>query len=843
MTSSPKAIDRGKGRDTLWEGTRFEVDYGSYLSQHNIRFERPPLRATDCLPIGNGDVALQVDASGSQLFMGYVMKTNVWDYGDPQEDPLNWHISFDQALSAEGDLKLMKELEAQERLRRYGGDPHERRVMPKPLGKVSLSLGHEGEELSSPDELEDFHQCLSLYDGVVSTEYGWKGLIRTCVQSFVHSGRNLIVLHVKDRTSAPVRRCASLRRNPDPRMPTEPRGGSEGQFFWVEYEFPEGFKYVMVSMVDGVTCKTGSDSCGGYADFQVEAERAFTYYVAIVTSEESDDPLGEAKGILRQASDEGYEALLASHQAWWHGFWPRSFISVDGKEVENLWYMGNYLLARASRCKLASWLLWAEEENNVAWNGANWDISVMNYLGCFISNHIDLVQPFYRLQINSLPAARRIARELYDCGGARFAHAYGPDGLELGVLWCRLMHFASAYVSILFWWGYLYTQDESFLREQAYPVMRESTAFYLDWLKQDPETGRYYMPPPTCPFNEVLWPKSFEVVNNPLELGLVKRLFLSVVEASEILGEDEEERDAWQEVLDHFSDFPTDGHIFLEYEGETPGENPLWTVDATGGIFPSKTVDLADPRCAATVEDHLERIRYPAETDMRWSGAAAAFGGRGDLTEEPISTTQLMCCPMLASSAAWLGRGDLFAEALDIHLSDHVLPNGLMGEDRAVSPYDPTKNLPAFALSENIGDFIGAVNEALLQSLYDGVIEVFKGIPESWDARVAHLRAVRAFLVSSERVDGEVCYVSVHSEVGKECQLAVPSSWAGEALRVRDLTSGEVIVEHKEGDLLRFPTEVGHTYVAERVARPFESYPIRQLEPAITARKYIGLTV
>lgn len=42
-----------------------------------------------------------------------------------------------------------------------------------------------------------------------------------------------------------------------------------------------------------------------------------------------------------------------------------------------------------------------------------------------------------------------------------------------------MMLVAGAYYVIPFWWHYLYTHDEEFLRNIAVPIIEESSKFYL----------------------------------------------------------------------------------------------------------------------------------------------------------------------------------------------------------------------------------------------------------------------------------------------------------------------------------------------------------------------------
>jgi alpha-L-fucosidase 2 len=97
------------------------------------------------------------------------------------------------------------------------------------------------------------------------------------------------------------------------------------------------------------------------------------------------------------------------------------------------------------------------------------------------------------------------------------------------------------------WEHYLFTGDERFLRRRAYPVMKGSALFYLDWLIQNPQGGLT-----TCP--------SFSTENTflsaegqhcstsagcTMDIALLRELFGNCETAAQILGVDE----AFRETL------------------------------------------------------------------------------------------------------------------------------------------------------------------------------------------------------------------------------------------------------------------------------------------------------
>ena len=109
----------------------------------------------------------------------------------------------------------------------------------------------------------------------------------------------------------------------------------------------------------------------------------------------------------------------------------------------------------------------------------------------------------------------------------------------------------------------------------------------------------------------------------------------------------------------------------------------------------------------------------------------------------------------------------------------------------------------------------------LLQS-YNGRIRVFPAVPADWVCRFADLRAVGAFLVTSEIAEGEVKYIVIESLAGQPC--AVVNPWPGREAVVLGLDNGETPVKSAD-KLLEFGTIKGASYSVTRADAPLDSFP------------------
>ena len=95
------------------------------------------------------------------------------------------------------------------------------------------------------------------------------------------------------------------------------------------------------------------------------------------------------------------------------------------------------------------------------------------------------------------------------------------------------------------------------------------------------------------------------------------------------------------------------------------------------------------------------------------------------------------------------------------------------------------------------------INEMLMQS-HEGTIKLFPVWPKDHDAEFHQLRAYGAFLIDSELKGGNVQYVKVLSEKGRNCSIKNP--WPQKTVKL--LRSGEQI-EIIDGYVLQFATNEG----------------------------------
>lgn len=156
---------------------------------------------------------------------------------------------------------------------------------------------------------------------------------------------------------------------------------------------------------------------------------------------------------------------------------------------------------------------------------------------------------------------------------------------------------------------YEYTLDKDFLREVAYPIMKESARFYLDMMVM--HNGKWILTPSTSPENAVII--NGETVHTTLYTtmtqSIIQDLFTSISKGAEILGENDDFVKEIREKLPNVGIYKIGSHgELLEYDEEYEEEDVhhrhvshLYAMYPAGLISTDTTKELADA-CRQTLE-------------------------------------------------------------------------------------------------------------------------------------------------------------------------------------------------------------------------------------------------
>ena len=204
------------------------------------------------------------------------------------------------------------------------------------------------------------------------------------------------------------------------------------------------------------------------------------------------DPLALAKRRVREALQTGWEKLRAPHVAWWSAFWSQSRVTVPDPAILRQYYLVRYFYGAASRRGAPPMPLqgvWTADAGSLPpWKGDyHNDLNTqMTYMAYQAAGHFDEGLSYLDFLWNRRPRFQRFAREFYGTGGLATPGVMSLAGEPLaGWVQYSLSPTMSAWSAHLFYLHWRYTMDDAFLRERAYPWVRDVGECMLGLLKPD----------------------------------------------------------------------------------------------------------------------------------------------------------------------------------------------------------------------------------------------------------------------------------------------------------------------------------------------------------------------
>ena len=494
-----------------------------------------------------------------------------------------------------------------------------------------------------------------------------------------------------------------------------------------------------------------------------------------------------AEQVVEDQYKRGFFKAFMSHQAWWEDYWGRSAVDIPDPVLEKQYYLEMYKFGSAARDgapPISLQSVWTADNGKLPpWKGDfHHDLNTqLSYWPAYTGNHLDLEAGFLNWLWQNKPAFEFYTREYYERSGMNVPGVTTLDGQPMGG-WIQYSFgpTVSAWLGHHFYKHWNFSRDTAFLREKAYPWMKDVATFLLDLSEKD-AGGTRKLPLSSSPEifdnSRKAW---FDEMTN-FDLALIKHTFQRAGEMAQVLGL-EAERDRWYASLEEWPEYSIDATNGLNFAPGFPYDVSHRHFSHLMGFHPLGLIDYSNgPEDQQIIENTLQNLeKYGPDL---WTGYSYSWLGN-------------------LKARAFDGEGA--AEALRIFATAFCLPNSFHANgDQSGKGYSKFTYRP-FTLEGNFA-FAAGIQEMLLQS-HTGIVRVFPAIPENWqDLSFTDLRASGAFLVSAVKKEGRVSDVIVKSEKGGKFRMIDPFAGNIEMVGADFVQKGDTLeVDMKKGQEVRF---------------------------------------
>jgi len=559
---------------------------------------------------------------------------------------------------------------------------------------------------------------------------------------FVPSAEKLIILQLSSQGNEKEAICTFRPQQGDSQRYLIKRNKEKN----LEYK---GNPALKIKQIDGYTVaeqtlSAGSDYATTWKEITATSmnkklwDRTFLVTVANAFGDNPKNAYGsaeEAVKVLKVSSNKSIDEIERVHRTWWHAYYPKSYLLVPDKKLEQFFWVQMYKLGSATRPQgpvidlMGPWFkpsVWA-----ALWMNLNVQLT---YSTLGLTNHLDLEDPLYRMierhqdqLIQNVPDKFRS-----DCSAV--SNPVGYDEMKGSVFITDDSESKQSMNLIVLPWlmqcFYTYNQrvgDDARLRQTIYPLMRRTFSVYLHILYLGKD-GKYHIP--------LTYSDEYGVAQNTsLNLSLAKWGFSTLISCANRLKIDDPLLPQWKHTVELLSDLPTDPQTGIMIGEGVPFMKSHRHFSHLFAIWPLHTLDLErEPALRPLVEQSISHFTS-LEGDncmFKYTGASSLWATLGNGDE----------------ALRWLQR------ALVLLPRDPSHPVPTVGENTLYSENGwPTFESP-IAASRNIIDM-------LLQD-ESGKIKVFPAVPSSWkDVVFYNLRAQGGKVVSAERKNGKTVWVSI----------------------------------------------------------------------------------
>lgn len=518
-------------------------------------------------------------------------------------------------------------------------EPHFRFGNFTTMGEVTIQTGHKEQDIS------DYKRCLSLDSATASVSYHTNTTYykrsyfisypdNVMVIKYTAKGADLLNLTLT-YTPSPIAQGQVVNDSTDGITYKGKLNDNNMRFtIRIKANINGGTSKVIDGKLHILKAKTVTFFLTADTDYKQNTNPSFTdpkTYIGV-------NPDKTTKKWIKHALQKGYNNLLSNHLADYTPLFKRVklIINPDDKDtkealclptnkrlqryrtgkadydLETLYFQyGRYLLIASSRPGTLPANLQGLWHNNV---DGPWRVDYhnninlqMNYWHALTTNLAECAQPLNNFICMLEKPGHRTAKAYYNARGWTTSISSNIFGftaplIDKDMTW-NLSPISGPWLSTHLWEYYDFTRNKTYLRNTAYPILKGSAQFAVDFLWHKPD-GTYTAAPSTSPEHGSI-DQGATFVH-----AVVREILTDAIAASKVLGIDKKERKQWEKVLLKLSPYRIGRYgQLMEWSEDIddPNDNHRH-VNHLFGLFPGHTISTSTTptlaRAARIVLEH-----------------------------------------------------------------------------------------------------------------------------------------------------------------------------------------------------------------------------------------------